>query len=197
MAIELEDEALVEKAELIMAVRGYEEEDRHKRKKGMDLVATSPSSSDGILLRVITDPESRSGAIGIDMAKEAIETIKQGGYEKSILISRRFTEAAKRELRQEGVQMVSEQIAPRFNPERLYLAMQKYIDGLCQAKCGYIPKQESECKGKDPEGHYSCQIRLISDNASLHFERGWENLLRRDFERLIKMNNSTNDDESA
>lgn len=197
MTTELEDEALVEKAELIMAVRGYEEEDRHKRKKGMDLVATSPSSSNEILLRVITDPESRSGAIGVDVVKEAIETMKQGGYEKSILISRRFTEAAKREMRQEGVQMVSEDIAPLFKPERLYLAMQKYIDDLCQAKCGYIPRQESDCKGREPEGHYSCQIRLISDNASLHFERGWENLLQRDFERLIKINNSTNDDEAA
>jgi hypothetical protein len=197
MTTELEDEELIEKAELIMAVRGYEEEERHKWEKGMDLVATLPSSSEEILLRVMTDPESRSGAVGVDVVREAIETMKQGEYEKSILISRRFTEAAKKELRQEGVQMVSEEIPPRFKPERLYLAMQKYIDDLCQAKCGCIPKQESDCKGRDPEGHFSCQIRLISDNASLHFERGWKNLLQRDFERLIKINNSTNDDEAA
>jgi hypothetical protein len=197
MTTELEDEELVEKAELIMAVRGYEEEDRQKWEKGMDLVATSPSSSDEILLRVMTDPESRSGAAGVDVVREAIETMKQRKYGTSILISRRFTEAAKKELREEGVQMVSEAIAPRFKPERLYLAMQKYIDDLCQAKCGCIPKQESDCKGRNPEGHFSCQIRLISDNASLHFERGWKNLLQRDFERLIKINNSTNDDEAA
>jgi len=197
MTTELEDEALIEKAELIMAVGGYEEEDRHKWKKGMDFVATLPSSSDEILLRVMTDPESRSGTVGVDVVREAIESIRHGEYEKIILISRRFTEAAKREMRQEGVQMVSKQITPRFKPERLYLAMQKYIDHLCQAKCGYIPRQESDCKGRDPEGHYSCQIRLISDNASLHFERGWENLLQRDFERLIKINNSINDDEAA
>lgn len=94
--------------------------------------------------------------------------------------------------------MVSEEFTHLFKPQELYLTIRDYIDDLCQIKCGYIPKKESDCKGKDSNGHYSCKIRVISDNAAFHFERGWTRFLENDLMQLLaahnSMNNGSNDE---
>lgn len=189
MRVKLNEEELIEKAELIMAVRGYENEERQKWDKGIDVVATQPTSNHEILLRVVTEPKSRSGTVGVDIVKETIETMNSEGYDKGVLIGKRFSKAAKEEMRREGIQMFSEKLTPRFGLQTLYPAMQNYIDDLCKTKCGHIPERESDCEGFS-EDHYSCEIRLISDNASFHFQRGWTNLLQRDFGQLITLRNS-------
>lgn len=191
----MEDEGLTEKAELVMAVRGYEYEDRQSWDEGVDYVASHSDSDDKILLRVVTEPRSRSGVVGVDVVNDMIETMKDEDCDRGVLISKRFSKAAKEQMRREGIRMISEKFMPIFKPQRLYLTMQDYIDGLCQAKCGHVPKKESDCKGKDPKGHYSCKIRLISDNASFHFEKGWTNLLRKDFEQLIRTHSTISNNE--
>ena len=188
-SIELEDEWFIEKAELIMAMRGYEKAERRRWDEGIDYVASHPKSDDKILLRVVTEPKSSSGAVGTEVVKEMIETMKGEDYDEGVLISKRFTQGAKKEMRREGIQMISQKLTLRFEPMKLYATMQQYVNGLCKTKCGRVPKRESDCKGKDSNGHYSCKVRLISDNASFHFERGWINLLQGDFERLIAVHN--------
>jgi len=44
-----------------------------------------------------------------------------------------------------------------------------------------------DCRGKAVEPKYTCDIRLISDNADFHFEKGWGTLLQRDLERLLRI----------
>lgn len=187
-------EWLAEKAELVMAVRGYENEERRRWEGGIDYVASYGESDDKVLLRVVMEPKSRSGIAGSDVVSEMIDTMKREGYDKGVLISRRFTNSAKDKMRGEGIQMISENVAPKFELDELYVTMQEYIDGLCRTKCGRVPEKQSDCEGKDSKGHYSCKIRLISDNASFHFERGWTNLAQRDFERLIAVHTSMNKD---
>lgn len=196
MSIGVNGEGLIEKAELVMAIGGYEKEERKRWDEGIDYVASHANSEGKILLRIVTEPKSRSGIVGVDVVREMSETMKRDGYDKGVLISKRFSEGAKEKVRCEGIQMISEKFAPLFDPQRLYITMQNYIDDLCLANCGYIPKEESDCKGKDSEGRYSCKIRLISDNASFHFERGWTRLLQRDFERLIAVRNSMNNNDT-
>ena len=44
-----------------------------------------------------------------------------------------------------------------------------------------------DCGGKTIEPTYTCDVRVISDNADFHFEKGWVNLLQNDIEQLLKI----------
>jgi hypothetical protein len=180
------------KAELVMAIRDYECEERQRCDEGIDFTASDAKSDVKILLRVVTEPKTKSEVVGVDSVRKMIETMKLENYDKGVLISKRFSEAARREMSRKGIQMVSEEFSHLFKPQELYLTIRDYIDDLCQTKCGYIPEKESDCKGKDSNGHYSCKIRVISDNASFHFERGWTRFLENDLMQLLAVYNSMN-----
>ncbi len=180
-----------EKAEFVMAVKDYECEERQRWGEGVDIAASDANSDDKVLLRVITDPKSRSGFVGINAVREMAEMMEHEDYNKGVLISKRFTEAAKEEMERKNIQMVSDRFMPPLEPEKLYLKIQKHIDRLCKSECGKTPQKESDCKGYS-NANYSCKIRLISDNASFHFERGWTSRLQNDLMRLLKIHNSTN-----
>jgi hypothetical protein len=192
MKIKLNKGELFEKAELVMAVKGYEIEEKQKWDKGIDYIITQEKSDDKVLLRVITKPKTKSGIVGIDAVREMRKTMKNDDYSEGILLSKSFSQSAEVEMREECIQLISERVMPSFKPQRLYLAMLDYIDDLCQTKCGLIPKQDTDCKGISDD-QYSCKIRLISDNASFHFEQGWTNLVQKDFEQLIALHNSKSD----
>jgi hypothetical protein len=185
------------KAELVMAIRDYECEERQRRDKGIDFTASDAKSDAKILLRVITEPKSKSELVGIDAVRKMTETMKLENYDKGVLIGKKFSEAAKREMSQESIQMVSEEFMLSLKPQELYLTIRDYIDDLCQTKCGYVPKKESDCEGKDSNGHYSCKIRRISDNASFHFGRGWTRFLENDLMQLLAVHNSMNNESSG
>jgi len=186
------NEGLIEKAELVMAVRGYEDEERQRWDDGIDLIASHEGSDDKILLRVITEPRSKSGVVGMDTIRDISEGLQLEDYDEVVLIGKRFSSAAKEEMRREGIEIVSENLMPYFKLERLYTTIQGCIDDLCQAKCGRVPKKESDCKGYS-EGRYSCKVRLISDDASFHLKRGWRKLLQNDLKRLLAIGNSPSD----
>lgn len=185
-------EGLIEKAELVMAVRGYEDEERQRWDDGIDLIASHGESDDKMLLRVITEPKSKSGVVGVDNIRDIRKDLPLEDYDKVVLIGRSFTSAAQEELRREGIEFVSEKYMPYFKLETLYATIQSCIDYLCQAKCGLIPKKESDCKGYS-EGRYSCKVRLISDDATFHLERGWRKLLQNDLKQLLAISNAPND----
>jgi hypothetical protein len=172
------------KAEMIMAIRNYENEETRSSKEGIDFVATQDESDEKVLLRVITNSRGASRTVGVDSVNEMVDALKQEDYDKGILISERFSPAAKDAMRREGIQVISQNSTPRYEPNELYSRMREYTDNLCRAKCGRAPKKKSDCKGIS-NGHYTCKIRLISDNASFHRERGWVNLLKNDFKQLI------------
>ena len=190
MSDEIKGEGLVERAKLISAVREYQMEKTRRKEKRVDFTVSPPESDDRILIRVITEPEAKSGYVGVDTVKEMSQTLGKRHYDKGILISKRFTEAAKREMKHEDIEAVSEGI-PHFKLERLYLVIQDYINDLCKAKCGQIPKKESDCKGYS-NGHYSCKIRLINDDANFHFEHSWTSLLERDLAKLLEIEEDLN-----
>ena len=178
------------KAEMIIAIRDYENVATHRHKEGIDFVATQTESDEKILIRVITKLRSSSRTVGVDVVNEMVDTMKREDYDKGILISERFSTAAKEQMRREDIQIISEDFTPRLGPVELYSKMREYIDSLCKAKCGQVPEKKSDCKGIS-EGHHTCKIRLISNNASFHFERGWVNLLKQDFNQLISMRNQS------
>jgi hypothetical protein len=182
----MSEEELVKKAEVISAIRDYESTRTRRKEKKVDFTVSPSKSDDRILIRVITEPQTRLGCVGVDTVKEMSEVLKKRKYDKGILIGKRFTQAAKREIKREGIEAVSERITPHFKVERLYLVINSCVENLCRAKCGHVPIKESDCEGY-VDGHYSCDVRLVSDNASFHFERGWIIFLERDLARLLAM----------
>ncbi|NIQ07367.1 MAG: hypothetical protein GWO20_17075, partial [Candidatus Korarchaeota archaeon] len=153
------EEKKEKKAELVMAVRDYECKDRKNWDRGVDFTASDTESDDKTLLRIITEPHTKSGIVGVQSVRDMIETIDKKKYDEGIAIGKKFSVAAKRTMREEGIEMVSEDFMPSFKPQKLYLKLQEYVDDLCKTKCGKVPKKESDCKGYS-DGKYSCKIRL-------------------------------------
>ncbi|MGD8507060.1 MAG: restriction endonuclease [Candidatus Bathyarchaeota archaeon] len=185
-------EGLVKKAEVISAVRDYEKKRIRRREKKVDFTVSPLGSDDKILIRVITETKSKSGSVSVDTVKDMSEVLKERSYDKGILIGNRFTEAAKREMKQENIEAVSERIIPHFKAERLYLAIEGCMENLCREKCGHVPEKESDCKGY-VDGRYSCDVRLISDNAGFHLDRGWLGFLEKDLARLLAIEKAPGD----
>jgi len=163
-------------------MRNYSCEDRAKRDEGIDITALDTESNERILLRIV-ESKTKSGFVGINTVKKMLEDMEREEYDKGFLFGKRFTTAAKQELMQNDIQRISEQYMPKFKPERLYLRINNYVNELCKATCGKIPKKESDCKG-------DCRIRVISDNALFHFEQGWINMMKKDLKQLLSMNSS-------
>jgi hypothetical protein len=165
-----------------MVMRNYNCEEREKWDEGVDIIASDMASNKKILLRIV-ESKSKSGFVGIDAVRKMVEAMDREDYDKGFLFGKRFTDAAKQELMQNDIQRISEGYMPTFKPERLFLRINQYVNDLCKVKCGKIPEKESDCKG-------DCRIRVISDNASFHFEQGWINLMKKDFKRLLAMSDS-------
>jgi hypothetical protein len=168
-----------DEAELMMAVRNYSCEEREKWDEGIDITALDEASNEKILLRVVNS-KSSSGVVGIDTVRKMLEVMEREDYDKGFLLGKGFTDAAKQEMVQKGIQRISERYMPTFKPERLFLRINNYVNDLCKVKCGKIPQKESDCKG-------DCRIRIISDNASFHFEHGWINLMKNDLKQLLSL----------
>ena len=177
-------EAFVEKAEVISAVRGYETVETRRKERMVDFTVSPSESDDKILMRVITDGYSKAGHVTVDHVREMGEVLKERGYDEGILIGKRFTKAAQRAMSREEIELVSERSVPRFKVERLYSVISSCVMDLCRAKCGDVPMKETDCEGY-VDGHYSCDVRLVSDNASFHFELGWVGFLERDLAKLL------------
>jgi len=175
-----------------MAIEDYESKHLEKSDNGLDITALDNESNDKVLLRVINRPKSKSGYVSVDTVDKMAATIENEDYDKGILIGDKFTKAAEKKLVEEGIQRISENLILDFPPERLYFAARDLMDALCKAKCGRVPQKESDCKGHLND-NYSCEVRLISDNASFHFERGWASLLQKDILGLHSINHSASD----
>jgi len=176
------------KAELLMVLEGYRCVKRKQRENIIDIVALDSDSNEKFLLRIITEPESKSSVVSISTAESMVTTLRDKNYDGGILFSEHLTAAAKRMLRQEGVKQISGDIKLNYKFEDLYPKFEQLVNDLCKTKCGKIPKKESDCNGYSDES-YSCAIRLINDNAAFHFKQGWSKLLQKDLLRLLSMRN--------
>ena len=164
-----------------MAVRNYSCEDREKWEEGTDITALDEESNEKILLRMVNS-KSSSGFVGIDTVRKMWEVMERENYDKGFLLGKRFTDAAKQEMAQKGIQRISERYKPTINPERLFLRINHYVNKLCKTKCGKIPQKESDCQS-------NCRIRIISDNACFHFGHGWISLMKNDLKQLLSVQN--------
>jgi len=178
------EEQTVKKAKLISAMRDYNRKRTTSKERSVDFTVSPSENDEKILIRAITEPKSKSGYISVDTVREMIDFLETKDYDKGILIGKKFTNAAKREMKNANIEVVSDNFSPNFKLERLYSTIGNYVEKLCMAKCGKIPLKDSDCKGF-VDGNYSCDIRLISDNADFHHEKSWVDFLERDLVKLL------------
>jgi hypothetical protein len=126
----------------------------------------------------------------VDAVRKMLETMRDDDYDKGFLVGKRFTEAAELEMTEKNIQRISDDYMPPVSPERLFFTINEQVNGLCKTKCGKVPLTESDCDGY--ASGESCNIRIVSDNASFHFERGWITLLKNDFKKLSSIHDSIN-----
>ena len=188
----MSERSFIEKAEVISAIRDYNTKKTRRKDSHVDFMVSPSDSDDIILIRVITKTTSKSGYIGVDFISEMKGIMKKQDYDKGILIGKRFTEAAKREMASGNIEAVSEKISPHFNLEQLYSTINRYVQKLCKIKCDQFPTKKSDCKGYI-EGHYTCKVRLCSDDADFHLEQEWRGFLERDLAKLLEIGKTLKD----
>ncbi len=215
---------LLKRAELLMELRGYEVENLDQDGKVIDIKASGEDIDETVLIRILTKSKLKSDSVSVGKAREANRILEERDIDKVVVFGKRFTESARRYLRQHGVEFFSskQKIISTLNVQELYSKINECVDKLCQIKCGSIPQSEDECEGYSEnqvicsycggsgkllnssssywkqmcpvcggvgskEKHYSCKIRLISDNAGFDFENGWTSLLQNDLLSLLKI----------
>ena len=181
----------LKKAKLISVMRDYDQKLTKTRERGVDFTVSPSENDEKILIRVITEPKSKSGYISVDSVREMIDVLETKNYDKGILIGQKFTNGAKREMKQANIELLSESFSPNFKLERLYSTIESYVEKMCKIKCGKIPTKDSDCSGF-ADGNYSCVIRLVSDNADFHYEKEWITFLERDLVKLLAIERELN-----
>ena len=181
----------VKKAKLISVMRHYDRKRTKTKERSVDFTVSPSENDEKILIRAITEPKSKTGYIGIDTVREMIDFLETKKYDKGILIGQKFTNGARREMKQANIELLSENFWPNFKLERLYSTIESYVEKLCKIKCGKIPTKDSDCRGF-AEGNYSCVIRLVSDNADFHYEKEWTTFLEKDLVKLLAIERELN-----
>ena len=70
------------KTELFMEIEDYEQTGSKRRNNGIDIKALDNESNDKVLLRVITEPESRTGYVGASTVDKMVDAIKNEDFDK-------------------------------------------------------------------------------------------------------------------
>lgn len=182
----------VKTAKLISVMRDYDRKRTKIKKRCVDLTVSSSENGKKILIRAITEPRSKSCYVGVYAVREMIDFLETEDYDKGILIGKKFTNGAKREMKKANIEVFSENYSPEFKLERVYSTVCSYVEKLCKAKCSKIPVKDSDCKGF-VKGNYSCAIRLVSDNADFHHEKKWVSFLERDLVKLFAIEKELKD----
>ena len=68
----MSEEKTIKKAKLISAMRDYKRKRTSRKERRIDFTVSPSEENDKILIRVITEPKSKSGNIGVDAVQEMI-----------------------------------------------------------------------------------------------------------------------------
>ena len=168
------------KTNFIIAVRGYKNIKKQKNANYTDVTALD-NLNNKVLLRII-EPLGNEYITGDDV-KTMTEFVKRENYDKSILVSKKFTTHAVEEMAKQKIQRVSDDYMPPFEIEELYLAIVNCANNQCQKKCGKVLSSISECTEKKVTEH--CRIKGLSEIAKSHFEQGLVGLLKNDLKLAL------------
>jgi hypothetical protein len=184
---------LVTTAALIMEYRGYDETSRNNGEGAIDIVASERTSDKEVLVRVVTGAKPGSSVVGVDKARKMRDAVQAQEVETGIIVSDRFTVAGKRVLKEHAIEFYTTQqpVIRSIDADGLYVKINAAVKPLCEATCGKYPSSAAECQGittgPDTFLQYPCRIRQLSDNADVHYEHRWYQMLRTDLRELLTM----------
>ena len=218
-------EHLFENAEFLMEIEGYEQESVKKSENAITIKASKSDSDKTVLMYIVTsktmDIDQANAALQI-LEKENVDKLIVFANQFTAAAKAKLNKSAIECFTEEL------NISTVIPLRHLYSTVIDYVNQLCTLKCGAIPNSASACKGYSAitiecsscggsgrrEGkyrlcniclgtgfrnqHYSCNVRLISDNADYHQGNRWINLLQNDLLALIKLKHrAANDGESV
>lgn len=199
MEVEPKSDWMVNQIELMKAIHGYEREGINEEIGSIDYVASGDGQGEK-LLRVIPEPEPNPSRVYFEMTTRIVESLEKEDYDEVVIMAEDFTDASKKLLREENIEYMTPDTRPRYSIFELIDAIHRVTYELCRAKCGRVPMSEVDCEGYQPSvrkghqaGKYTCPVRLISDNADFHAERGWKWLLKKDFSQLVTLRKEVNE----
>jgi hypothetical protein len=214
---DITDTVLMKKAELLMELRDYSVEKLRRSKAKIDIKASKPNSDEMVLMRIIAKSNLAENAIGVDEIRRMKTALKEQDFDKVILFGNRFTSAAQKEMKDDDIEFFSTKmrVFSTLDKQELYSSVIECVNELCQIKCGHVPQSEVECKGHSEApiqcslcggngrtkdfrctmcagtglraAQYSCDVRLLSDNADFHAKHGWRTLLQKDLSSILKI----------
>ncbi|HUS79071.1 MAG TPA: hypothetical protein VM050_10490 [Patescibacteria group bacterium] len=185
MAVEFRNEWQDIRVELLKTLRGYELEGVDEDSGSVNYV-TGDEESGRRLLRVLVDEDRRAKRAGVKDLEETLRCLKEGGFEEITVVAEDFPKGSKNIVNSEpDINMISEG-TDHFNMAEIRYAAQEITWELRTAKCRMYPTSLDECSGY-ADGHYSCDVRRVSDDADFHAEREWKHLLYEDFKNLVSL----------
>ena len=185
MEVELKSDWQDTQVELLKSLHGYEVKKVNAKNGSIDYVAENEDGGKK-LLRVIVGPKFHASTAGINTVEKTVEELEEGYYDEALLVAEKFTSVSKRLLRKESNLEYLSPGSEYYSLFELREAIYKQTRELCEAKCGKLPRREEDCNGYQ-NGRYTCPVRRVSDEADFHVERSWRELLKSDFDKLVKL----------
>jgi len=171
------------KTNLVMAVHAYKSVKKEKTANFTDVSALD-NLNKKVLLRII-EPIANE-YVSINDVKNMTELVAREGYDQAVLISKKFTDSALKEMGKQKIQYVSDDYMPPFAIEELYLAIVNCANNQCQKRCSKALAVISDCNERKIPG--LCNIKILSDSAKGHFEQGSVGLLKNDLKVALALN---------
>ncbi|MBN2335858.1 hypothetical protein JXL21_09890 [Candidatus Bathyarchaeota archaeon] len=184
MEIDFESEWLEERVELFKTLQGFKYDGYDEENSSLDYMNNGGEAK---LLKVFADPKGESGKVSLDSARHLVEALGGTDFEEVIVVAEHATDSAYKYLTTvDNFELVTPKSKPSWSTMEILQAVKETTVRLCESKCGKAPQKESDCKGYE-KGKAVCPIRVVSDNANFHAERGWYDQLLLDFKNLISI----------
>jgi hypothetical protein len=214
--------ALLRQAELFLEVQGYHRKEVQSDGETIDITASTPDADETVVMRIVAKSKLKSNGVGVEQVADAKQILEAPEVDRVIVFGKSFTQAARNNLQDDGIAFFStdQRFMSTLNPSELYTSILTCVDELCQSRCGHVPQAEAECTGYSGnpmpcpicggEGRtngsrcprcggtglqatqYTCDIRLLSDNADFHAAHGWNRLLQHDLLALLAILRASN-----
>jgi hypothetical protein len=185
MVVELESDWLVTQIELLKTLYGYEKNGVNDEIGSIDYV--SRCGVEKKLLRVIINPEINLSKADTATIRKTKEYLENENYDEAVVLAEEVTQGAKRLIRdKKNLRYISPELGKLYSISEIIFAIQKKTGEICKLRCGKVPKTEKDCSGF-VDGEYNCEVRRISDDADFHTERKWQQMLMKDFFKLVTL----------
>jgi hypothetical protein len=129
------------------------------------------------------EPRDKTSFVDADDVKSMLKVMRRKDCRQGIIIGKKFTDAAKKEMNLGNIQQFSDDCVPISKPENIAVAINDCVENLCRTRCGAIPLNDSECENRVKE--IVCRVKSIRDDSLFHLERGWLNLVKNDLRQLL------------